>query len=76
LEVLLHTFDTSEGGEFTTVQAEGMGHAEAALAAGEAALGELLFRRQGLAVALVLIVLVLIGLALKIHELSAREAAR
>jgi len=55
--------------------AEGIAHADAALVAGEEALGELLFRRQGLAVALVLIVFVLIGLALKIRELSARERA-
>ena len=75
LEVLLHTFDTSEGSEFMTAHAEGLGHADAALAAGEEALGELLFRRQGLAVALALIVLVLVGLALKIREVSAREAS-
>jgi hypothetical protein len=74
LEVLLHTFDTTEGGEFMTAHAEGMAHADAALAAGEESLAELLFRRQGLAVALVLIVFVLVGLALKIRDLSARES--
>lgn len=73
LEVLLHTFDPSDGGEFMSAHAEGMAHADAALVAGEEALAELLFRRQGLAVALVLIVFVLIGLALKIREISARE---
>ncbi len=76
LEVLLHTFDTSAEGEFMTAHAEGLGHAAAALSAGEEAVGELFYRRQGLMVALVLIALVLVGLALKIREVSAREAAQ
>ncbi|MGD8327981.1 MAG: cytochrome c3 family protein [Acidobacteriota bacterium] len=74
LEVLLHTFNVSEGGDFLAAHAEGMQHADAALAAGQSALAELLYRRQGLAVALGLILLVLIGLALKIRQLSAEEA--
>jgi len=73
LEVLLHTFNAAEGSDFMTAHAEGMVHADAALVAGEEALGELLFRRQGLALALGLIVLVLIGVAMKIRELTMRE---
>ncbi len=73
LEVLLHAFDTSAESEFMTAHGDGMVRAEAALAAGDEALGELLFRRRGLVVALGLILLVLIGLALKINEVSARE---
>jgi hypothetical protein len=74
LEVLLHTFDAGPGGDFVTAHAEGMAHADAAFAAGQEALGELRFRRQGLVVALALIVLVLIGLAMKIRDLSGGAA--
>ena len=73
LEVLLHSFDTGEGSEFMGAHAEGMAHADAAADAGQEALGELLFRRQGLAVALGLILLVLIALGLKIREVSSPD---
>jgi hypothetical protein len=76
LEVLVHTFSTEEGGEFVTKQVEGLEHARAALEAGLVALEDLAFRRRGLVVALVFIVLVLIGLGLKINEISRREAER
>ena len=74
LEVLLHGFNAAPDSEFAAVHAEGMAHAEAAIAAGQAARAELSYRRQGLVIASILIVMVLIGLALKIREVSGREA--
>lgn len=74
LEVLLHTFSTASEGDFVAREAEGMEHAEAALAGAREALEELAFRRRGLAIALGIIVLVLVGLALQIRRLSRREA--
>jgi cytochrome c553 len=73
LEVLVHSFATGEGSAFQEKQQEGLESARAALVSGQDALGELTFRRQGLMVALALIVLVLIALAFKIRELSLRE---
>jgi hypothetical protein len=70
LEVLVHGFSTGPGSAFVKKQEEGLGHARAALTAGQKALAELAFRRRGLGISLVLIVLVLIGLALKIREIS------
>jgi len=58
---------------FAKKQAEGVGHARAALDASRGALAELAFRRKGLAVSLGLIVMVLIGLAFKIREVSSRD---
>jgi len=75
LEVLVHSFATGEGSAFEDKQQEGLESAHAALVAGQEALGELTFRRQGLVVALFLIVLVMVGLGLKIRELSRREDA-
>jgi hypothetical protein len=75
LEVLVHTFSSDPKGAFAKKHGEGVQHARAALAAGQSALGELLYRRRGLAVSLVFITLVLIGLALKIREISHREPA-
>jgi hypothetical protein len=73
LEVLVHGFSSSPQGAFARKQAEGVAHARAALAAAGKALDELAYRRRGLGVSLVLIVLVLIGLALKIRQLSQEE---
>jgi len=70
LEVLVHTFDDSEDGAFSEKHAEGLEHASAALEGARQALDELGYRRRGLAISLGLIVLVLIGLALKIRRLS------
>jgi hypothetical protein len=70
LEVLVHTFSTAEDGPFMTKQAEGLEHAEAALVAGHGSLRELTSRRLGLLVALAFIGLLLVGLVLKIRELS------
>jgi hypothetical protein len=73
LEVLVHGFASDPGGTFAKKHQEGIAHARAALAAGRKSLGELAYRRQGLAVSLVLIVCVLAGLALKIRQLSHEE---
>lgn len=70
LEVLVHSFDASEGSTFLAKQDEGLKHAEAALADGQRALNDLRFRRIGLAVSLIFIVLVLAGLALKIRQIG------
>ncbi|MGB5161506.1 MAG: cytochrome c3 family protein [Thermoanaerobaculia bacterium] len=72
LEVLVHGFAVDEDSEFMETHARGMEHAEAAFAAGIEAMDELAFRRKGLLVSLAVIVLVLIGLAFKIRQISAR----
>jgi hypothetical protein len=66
--VLVHSFNSE--GAFEKKYDEGMKHAKAALAAGSSSLDELKFRRQGLMVALGLILLVLIALGLKIRSLG------
>ena len=73
LEVLVHTFETAEGSAFAERHQEGLESARAALAASQAALVELGSRRQWLTVFLAFTVLVAIGVALKIRELSIRE---
>jgi hypothetical protein len=50
----------------------GMNTAETAHRAGENALGELLYRRKGLAVSLVVIALSIIGVYLKIRQIESR----
>lgn len=70
LEVLVHTFDASEDSQFVTQRKEGMDQARTALEKAQEALDELQFRRKGLAVSLVVILLVLLGLGLKIREMS------
>jgi hypothetical protein len=70
LEVLAHSFSSDPKGAFVSKQQEGVAHARAALAAGQRALDELSYRRRGLGVSLLLIVLVLVGLALKIRQIS------
>jgi len=69
LQVLLHSLTVDEGTAFAATRAEGLEHARVALDAGEKALGELRFRRIGLGVVLLFVVLVAVGLALKIREL-------
>ncbi len=73
LETLVHGFTAAEDSEFAATFAEGLAYADAAQAAGDEALAELLWRRRGLAMALGSILLLLIGLAFKIHEISERE---
>lgn len=70
LEVLTHAFELGEDSEFTAKHREGIEHALAGFAAGGEALDELAFRRKGLVVSLVIIVLVLLGLGLKIRQIS------
>lgn len=66
----IHTFDADR---LVQRAAEGREIARAARAAGEAALAELQFRRKGLAVSLVLVVLVLASLYLKIRRVDAER---
>lgn len=74
LEVLVHTFSTDAASPFSQTAAEGLQHAQAARQMGIVALKELEFRRKGLAASLGVILLVLIGLGLKIREVSRRRA--
>jgi hypothetical protein len=50
---------------------DGVAQAHAALVAGQKAVGELRFRRRGLVVSSFFILLVLVGLGLKIRQMSA-----
>jgi hypothetical protein len=70
LEVLVHAFRTDPESAFSQTHAEGLEHARAALAGGREALAEVEARRRGLALALGVIALVLIGLGLKIRSLG------
>lgn len=70
LEVLVHGFSSAADSAFVKKHQEGVGHAQAALAAGQRALLELANRRKGLIVSSLVIALVLVGLALKIRELD------
>ncbi|MFW6175374.1 MAG: hypothetical protein ACOC7L_00990 [Acidobacteriota bacterium] len=69
-EVLVHTFTAAEGSQFMETHQEGIEQARTALELAQGALEELAFRRRGLAVFLGLVVLVLVGLALKIRQLG------
>jgi hypothetical protein len=71
LEALVHGFQTGPGSAFATTHAEGLAQARAAITSGRDALEEVSARRHGLAVALALIALVLIGLGVKIRRLGA-----
>jgi hypothetical protein len=71
LEVLVHEWRSGEAAAFTGKHGEGMGHARTALAGAQEGLQELQFRRRGLALSLVFVVLVLVGLALRIRSLPA-----
>ena len=70
LAALVHSFSADEGSDYMTQHAEGLEAAEAALENGHRALEEMAFRRQGLGVALVVILALLVALALKIRSLS------
>jgi len=67
LETLVHTFAPPDVQKKET---EGLQHARAALISAQKSLDELTYRRTGLFIALGIIILVLIGLALKIRMLS------
>jgi hypothetical protein len=73
LQVLVHGFAAGENAEFETVRQTGLENAQQAITAGYAALDELSFRRKGLFVSLGIVLLVLLGLGLKIREISRRE---
>jgi hypothetical protein len=75
LSALVHTFSASADGEFMKSYTEGVDHASKALASGREGLGEIEYRRRGLAVSLVIILMVLVGLGLKIRDLSRRRGA-
>jgi hypothetical protein len=66
LETLVHTF--SPAGQFAEKKSEALGHAEAALKAGQESLDELSYRRRGLFLALGVILAALAALALKIRN--------
>jgi len=72
LEALVHTFSSGAGSAFELKHRDGIGAAHSALGSGQTALQELGHRRRGLLVSLGFVLLVLVGLALKIRELSAR----
>lgn len=73
LEVLVHAFDLGPDSEFVRKHAAGTEHANAALAFARAAVGELAARRRGLVAFLAVVALVLVGLGMKIRQVSARE---
>ena len=70
LQVLVHTFTAASNSPFLQKRDQGLEVAQAGLAAGDAALDEITYRRNGLLVSLGIILCVLVGLALKIRELS------
>jgi hypothetical protein len=70
LQVLVHTFNAATNSPFVQQRDRGLGVARAGLAAGDAALGEISYRRKGLLISLGIILCVLVGLALKIRESS------
>jgi hypothetical protein len=72
LEVLVHGFAVGPESEFIRKQEAGMEHASAALTLAREALDELAFRRRGLFGFLVVVAFVLVALALKIRQTSAR----
>jgi hypothetical protein len=70
LEALVHTFSDAKDGPFLTKAQDGVTQAREALDAGQKAVGELRYRRRGLAVSSFFILLVLVGLGLKVRQMS------
>jgi hypothetical protein len=70
LQVLVHTFNAASNSPFVQKRVQGLEVAQAGLVTGDAALEEISYRRKGLLVSLGIILCVLVGLALKIRELS------
>jgi hypothetical protein len=70
LEVLVHGFSSAPEGAFLAKYREGTKHAESALAEARTGLDELGSRRRGLLVFLALLAVALIGVILKIRQLS------
>jgi hypothetical protein len=73
LEVLLHTFSAKTNGPFAEQHFVGVKVAGEALRVGLGALGELRYRHLGLLVSLGIILCVVLGLGLKIRDLSRRD---
>ena len=76
LQVLVHGFATGPESEFVRTHGEGLQHASTALSKARRALDDLASRRRGLTAFLFLVGLVLVSLALKIRQISAREQRR
>jgi hypothetical protein len=76
LEALVHTFSSAPGSAFVEKAAAGRQQAEEAIRGADEALAELAFRRRGLFVFVGLLVLVLVGLGLKIQQLTRDEQRR
>jgi len=70
LEALVHGFRTDADSAFAKTHAKGLEEARTAIESARDGLKELAARRRGLAVALVLIALVLVGLGAKIRRLG------
>ncbi|UCF37034.1 MAG: cytochrome c3 family protein [Acidobacteriota bacterium] len=70
LQVLVHSFSVDKESQFIEKQQEGLERSSRALQIAEAAIQELQFRRVGLGVSLIFILLVLVGLWLKIRQLG------
>ncbi len=70
LEALVHSFSIDEDSQFIAKYQEGVAHAQAAIDVGHRAVDELAFRRKGLVVALLVILVVLFALGLKIRQLQ------
>jgi hypothetical protein len=70
LQVLVHTFNAATNSPFAQKRDTGFQAAREVLAAGDAALDEINYRRKGLLVSLAIILCVLVGLGLKIRRLS------
>ncbi len=70
LEVLVHSFSAADDSPFRAKHQQGVVYAQQAITAGDVAIAELSSRRTGLWVSLGFIALLLVGLALKIREIS------
>jgi len=75
LQVQVHGFSMTNGSAFSQKYTDGRKTVGKALKDGHAALAELSFRYKGLFVFLAIILCVLVGLGLKIRQLSRREVA-
>jgi hypothetical protein len=73
LQVLVHGFSAGDSSAFMLKHAEGIHHAQSALAVGAEALDEIGNRRSGLFVALALILVSLVGLGLRIRQMESEE---
>jgi hypothetical protein len=72
LQVMVHTFNAATNSPFVQKCDEGFNVAKAGLTAGDAALEEIGYRRKGLLISLAIILCVLVGLGLKIRQVSRR----